>query len=71
MMESAITNSKFSLDEFNALKEILHKCGGISYAESCALSHVSKAKEAITVFEQGETRDLLMMLADYSVKRES
>ncbi|MBW1893230.1 MAG: polyprenyl synthetase family protein [Deltaproteobacteria bacterium] len=70
-MEAVIKNSEFSIDEFDILKGMLEKYGGISYTESLAADHVAKAKEALSAFKPTETRDLMMMLADYSVNRES
>jgi len=70
-MEAIIKNSEFSVDEFDILKSMLEKYGSISYTESLAADHVAKAKEALSAFEPTETRSLMMMLADYSVNRES
>lgn len=68
-MEAVIRNSEFSVDEFHNLKDMLEKYGGISYTKARALDHVAKAKEALSDFEATETRDLMMMLADYSINR--
>lgn len=71
IMEDIITNTEFSVDEFAILKALMEKYGGISYTESRAADYVVKAKEALSVFKPSETKDLMMMLADYAAHRES
>ena len=58
--------SRQILDRFNTL---LEKHGGFAYTESCAAGYVARAKDALSVFPPGESRSLLMMLADYAVAR--
>jgi len=68
-MEAVIRNNEFTDDDFRALKDMLEKYGGISYTTSRASEHVAKAKDALSTFKASETRDLMMMLADYSINR--
>lgn len=68
-MERIIVDEHFSVEAFEALKEMLRQHGGIAYTENLALEHITLAKDALAVFEPSETRDILLDIADYAVSR--
>ncbi len=68
-MENIIRNKTFSQQEFKILIDLLQKYGGIDYTYQMAQNSVENAKEKLMVFEPGDTRDVLMMLADYALIR--
>jgi len=69
-MEAVISDTNFSNSDFNTLKMLLDTYGGIQYTTKLAAEHVQKAKDAISVFSPSQNRDLLSMLADYTISRD-
>jgi octaprenyl-diphosphate synthase len=70
-MTQLIQQMNFSDDEFTRLVHLLHQYGGIQYCQKIASSHVNQAREIINSFEPSETRDTLILLADYTLNRQS
>ena len=70
-MTAIIENTDFSLKDFEALKGLLENYGGIAYTNTLAADHVRRAKEALNIFSPSETRDLLSLLADYTLARKA
>lgn len=68
-MESLIHSKTFSPESFHVLVELLKKYGGIEYTRKMAERSIATAKENLAVFDPGDTRDVLMMLADYALVR--
>ncbi|MBN1932855.1 MAG: polyprenyl synthetase family protein [Desulfobacterales bacterium] len=68
-MEEIIKNKNFSIDEFETLIEMLNKFGGLEYTEKKASEYIKKAKDALSFFEPSETREILLNVADYALKR--
>ena len=68
-MVKIIKNEAFTVDEFNALVELLKKNGGIAYTEKKAEFCIEKAKEALAVFEPSKTKDSLIDIANYTLAR--
>jgi octaprenyl-diphosphate synthase len=64
-----IQNPDFSDKEFNTLKRLLDTYGGIRYTIDRAAKHVDEAKDALSIFASSGTKDLLLMLADYTLNR--
>jgi len=71
MMENIIKNEKFSVNDFKKLIELLKKYKGISYTQKLASEHIKKAKEALSIFEPSETREILVKVADYALNRKA
>jgi len=69
-MEGVIGNPQFNNTDFKGLVEKLHTYHGIAYTEAAASNHVSKAKQCLEIFNPSETRDVMMMLADYAIARQ-
>lgn len=70
-MEKIITNRDFSVDDFERLIELMKKYGGQTYTQNLAAEYVKIAKDALGVFEPSEAREILMMLADYTLARKT
>lgn len=70
-MEQIIADEHFSVEAFETLKEMLRQNGGIAYAQHLADEHITKAKDALVIFDASRTRDILLDIADYAVSRKS
>ena len=68
-MIKIIKNEAFTVDEFNALVDLLKKNDGIAYTEKKAEFCIAKAKEALSVFEPSKTKDSLVDIANYALAR--
>ncbi len=68
-MKKAILNPEFDPDEFEKLKEKLYTYQGIEYTENSAEDHVKQAKDCLKIFNDGDSKDLLNLIADYSIAR--
>lgn len=69
-MEDIIKNENFSVNEFETLIDLLNKYGGIAYTQNLATKHIEDAKEALSIFEPSETKEILMDVADYALVRD-
>ena len=68
-MEKIIKESLFNENDFKNLTAMLYKYKGIEYTESKAYQHAEKAKSCLDIFDASESKDVMMMLADYAVAR--
>ena len=68
-MEQIIGDERFSVEAFATLKEMLRQNGGIAYTQNLAAEHITKAKNALNIFDESETLEILMDIADYAVSR--
>jgi len=71
MMKNIIKNENFSVNDFEKLVELLKKYKGISYTQKLASEHIKKSKEALSIFEPSETREILVKVADYALNRKA
>jgi octaprenyl-diphosphate synthase len=69
-MEKIIVNDDFTGIEFEMLLGLLKQHGGISYTRRKAAAHILQAKEALSMFEPSETKEVLLNVADYALARE-
>lgn len=70
-IKQIIQNKDFSREEFQILLEMLKHYGGIDYTRKQATEFIEKAKNAIRIFEPTQTRETLMDIADYALKRKT
>ncbi len=70
-METIIKKTDFSEPEFQTLLSLLNTYDGISYTKTLAKKHITKAKHALDIFPASETKDLLYMLADFTLERKA
>jgi octaprenyl-diphosphate synthase len=68
-MGAIIANPQFTLDEFEELKGLLERYGGMEYTRNKAHEHVQIAKEALGHFKPSETTAILNDLADFTLQR--
>jgi len=68
-MKEIIKKSDFSVKEFEHLKTLLLKYGGIEYTEKLAEEYVVKAIDSVLIFKPSKTRDTLQVLAEYTLSR--
>ncbi|HAY40614.1 MAG TPA: polyprenyl synthetase family protein [Desulfobacteraceae bacterium] len=68
-MENIIKNKNFSVNDFKTLIKMIDKYGGRSYTQNLATEYVRNAKEALAVFEHSNTKEVLLMIADYTLSR--
>jgi len=68
-METAITAPEFNPKQFEKLKEKLYMYRGIEYTLKKAQDHVKKAKACLDGFHDCQSKQLLCLIADYSIER--
>ncbi len=68
-METIIQNTEFSPVDFQTLKDMLKKYGGIEYTRQKATEHINSAINALSIFDNSESKDILLMLAEYVLER--
>ncbi|MCK5100019.1 MAG: polyprenyl synthetase family protein [Desulfobacteraceae bacterium] len=68
-IEKMIQSLEFDQVEFDELVSMIHDYKGIEYTKAKAVEHVRKAKACLEIFEPSEQKELLIMLADYSITR--
>jgi octaprenyl-diphosphate synthase len=69
IMIKIIQNQDFSEAEFETLTDLLKKYGGLTYTHDTAASYIDIAKKALTVFDPSATKDTMLDIADYVLKR--
>lgn len=69
LMENIIKNKNFSVNDFKTLIKMIEKYGGRSYTQTLATEYVQNAKEALAVFEDSKPKEVLLMIADYTLSR--
>ena len=68
-MIQIIRNQDFSDEEFRALVGLLDKHGGLSYTSEVAASYIDNAKTSLSIFNPSPTKDIMIDIADYALKR--
>lgn len=69
LMENIIKNRDFSVNDFEILIKMIDKYDGRTYTQSLATQYVRRAKESLSVFNNSETKETLLMIADYTLSR--
>lgn len=70
-MEAIMTDADLTGGAFAELVAMLERLGGIDYTERCARDHVAQAKDALTILPDSREKELLLLVADYSLERQS
>jgi len=68
-MEKIIKNKDFSVNDFKTLIALMKKYGGQKHTEKLAREYVGNAKDALAVFKNSKTKEILLMIADYTLAR--
>ena len=69
LMIKIIKDQNFSVEDFKTLVELLEKHGGLAYTQKVAAAYIDKAKQALSIFESSQTRDIMLDIADYALAR--
>ncbi len=69
LMEKIITNDNFSNQDFKKLKDLLKTYKGLDYTRSRAKFHIKAAIDSIAPIGNSQSKDLLLMLAEYVLTR--
>ena len=69
IMINIIQNQDFSEADFETLTDLLKKYDGLRYTHDTAASYIDTAKKALTVFDPSATKDTMLDIADYVLKR--
>jgi octaprenyl-diphosphate synthase len=69
LMIKIIKDQNFSVEDFKTLIELLEKHGGLAYTQKVAAAYIDKAKQALSIFESSQTRDIMLDIADYALAR--
>jgi geranylgeranyl diphosphate synthase type I len=64
-------NGKATSQEIKQVFKLFEKLGSIEYAKNAALEQCEKAKKAIEVLPKNDAKQLLLDLAEYSIKRKN
>jgi octaprenyl-diphosphate synthase len=68
-MENIIKNKNFTVNDFKTLIRMMDKYGGRMYTQNLATKYIQNAKDALAVFQNSKTKDVLLMIADYTLSR--
>jgi octaprenyl-diphosphate synthase len=68
-MEEIIKNKDFTVNDFKTLISLMKKYGGQKYTEKLAREYIGNAKDALAVFKNSKTKEILLMIADYTLTR--
>jgi octaprenyl-diphosphate synthase len=69
LMIKIIQDRNFSAEDFKTLIGLLNKHGGLVYTEKIAAAYIGNSKNALSVFEPSQTKDLMLDIADYALAR--
>ncbi len=69
LMIKIIQDQSFSEADFNTLRDLLEKYGGLTYTYNMAASYLDVAKKALTVFDSSATKETMMDIAEYVLAR--
>jgi len=69
LMIKIIQDRNFSAEDFKTLIGLLDKHGGLAYTENVAAAYIGNSKNALSVFEPSQTKDLMLDIADYALAR--
>ncbi len=68
-MENIIKNEDFSVNDFETLIKMINKYDGQTYTQTLATKYVQNAKKALSIFKNSKTKEILLMIADYTLSR--
>ncbi|KYK32843.1 MAG: geranylgeranyl pyrophosphate synthase [Thermoplasmatales archaeon SG8-52-3] len=70
-LDSIFGNINATEDEVKQVFDLFKKLRSIDYAKNTALNYITKAKNALDKIPDSDAKQLLIELADYSIKREN
>jgi len=69
LLDKIFGNVNATDKEINQVYELFKKLKSIDYAKNTALNYINKAKNALDVLPESNAKQILLELADYSIKR--
>jgi octaprenyl-diphosphate synthase len=69
LMINIIQDPNFSPEDFKTLVELLEKHGGIAYTQKTAASYIDTAKQALSIFQPTQAKEVMLDIADYALAR--
>ena len=70
LLERIFGNKDATDEDVKKIYSLFNKLKSIEYAKNTALNYNAKAKEALNIFKDSNAKQILIKLADYSIKRE-
>ncbi len=71
MIAAALKKTRTNKKDFQAVKKIIEKYGGLEYTSTLSKSHIDKARGFLELFPSSPYRDALLELADYIITRQA
>jgi octaprenyl-diphosphate synthase len=68
-MIKIIKDDNFSVDDFKTLVGMLEKYGGTDYTEKMATVYIQAAKDALSIFNPSQSKEIMFDIADYVLLR--
>lgn len=69
-LEKIFGNLNATDDQIKEVYKIFNKLGSVVYAKKTAISYCEKAKKALEILPDTQAKNILISLAEYSIKRE-
>ena len=69
LMIKIIRDRYFTVQDFKTLIELLHEHGGLTYTKKVAAGYIENSKNALSIFQPSQTKDIMLDLADYALAR--
>lgn len=69
LMKKTLLSKECSAPDFENFLILLQKYGGLTYTKKMAAEYVKNAKDALSVFNSSEVKDILLYLADCTLAR--
>jgi geranylgeranyl pyrophosphate synthase len=70
LLERLFGNKDASEEDVKKVFELFRKTNSLEYAKNTAFNYSAKAKDALNELEDSYAKQVLLELADYSIKRE-
>ncbi len=68
-IKKLIQHQNFTKNEFERLLKLLDKYNSLLYTEEKASNYIQKARKGLDIFKSSVTKDIFLMLADYTLIR--
>jgi geranylgeranyl diphosphate synthase type I len=63
-------NKKATQENIKQIFSLFHSLGSIEYVKQTAEKYSEKAKQALTLLSDSDTKNILIQLADYAIQRD-
>ena len=69
-IKKVLDKNKVTIKDFERVRNIILKYGGIDYTSTIAKQYIDTAKKFLNIFQTSPYKNALLSLADYMLKRE-